>query len=93
MYALNFPKPRHGLRNAPENNEITNKTRNRKKINLAIEAAPAASPPKPNIAATIAIIKNMIVQRNIIVLLSLTYLIQEKSYAIAIAKVPATNNK
>lgn len=33
---------------------------------LAIEAAPAAIPPKPNTAAMIAIIKNVTVQRNII---------------------------
>ena len=32
---------------------------------LAIEAAPAAIPPKPNIAAIIAITKKIIVQRNI----------------------------
>lgn len=32
---------------------------------LAIEAAPAAIPPKPNTAAIIATTKNMIVQRNI----------------------------
>jgi hypothetical protein len=44
---------------------MTNSTRNKKKINLAIEAAPAAMPPKPKIAATIATTKKMIVQRNI----------------------------
>jgi hypothetical protein len=32
---------------------------------LAIDAAPSAIPPKPNIAATIAIIKKIIDQRNI----------------------------
>ena len=32
---------------------------------LAIEAAPAAIPPKPNIAAITAITKKIIVQRNI----------------------------
>ena len=31
-----------------------------------MEAAPAAIPPKPNIAATIAIIKKMAAQRNIV---------------------------
>jgi hypothetical protein len=45
--------------------EITNSTRNKKNINFAIPAAPAAIPPNPNIAATIATIKNIIVQRNI----------------------------
>jgi len=32
---------------------------------FAIEAAPEAIPPKPNIAAIMATTKNMIVQRNI----------------------------
>jgi hypothetical protein len=44
---------------------MTNNTRNRKKMNFAIDAAPAAIPPNPKIAATIATIKNIIVQRNI----------------------------
>ena len=34
---------------------------------LAIEAAPAAIPPKPNTAAIMATIKKMTVQRNIVV--------------------------
>jgi len=34
---------------------------------LAIDAAPAAIPPKPKIAAMIAITRKMIVQRNIII--------------------------
>lgn len=34
---------------------------------LAIEAAPAAIPPNPKTAAIMAIIKNVTVQRNIIV--------------------------
>jgi hypothetical protein len=54
-----------GLLKAPENSEITNNTRNKKKMNLAIDAAPAAIPPNPKIAATIATTKNIIVQRNI----------------------------
>ena len=33
---------------------------------FAIDAAPAAIPPKPNTAATIAIIKNTIDQRSIV---------------------------
>jgi hypothetical protein len=57
---------RHGRLNAPENREITNNTRNRKKINFAIEAAPAAIPPNPKIAATIATTRNITVQRNIV---------------------------
>jgi hypothetical protein len=44
---------------------MTNNTKNRKKMNLAIEAAPAAIPPNPKIAATIATTKKIIVQRNI----------------------------
>lgn len=54
-----------GFRNDPEKSDITNNTRKRKKITFAIDAAPAAMPPKPNIAATIATTKNIIVQRNI----------------------------
>ena len=34
-----------------------------------MEAAPAAIPPKPKIAATTAMIKNVIVQRNIVIIL------------------------
>jgi hypothetical protein len=33
-----------------------------------MDAAPAAIPPKPNIAATIAIIKNIAAQRNIVLM-------------------------
>ena len=40
-------------------------TRKIKKSTLAIDVAPAAIPPKPKIAAIMAITKNMIVQRNI----------------------------
>ena len=36
-----------------------------KKMILAIPAAPAAIPPNPNIAATMAIMRKIIVQRNI----------------------------
>jgi len=45
-----------------DNKKRTRKTKN--KI-LAIEAAPAAIPPKPKIAAIIAIIRKITVQRNI----------------------------
>jgi hypothetical protein len=55
----------HGRRTEPENREITNSTRNKKNMNFAIPAAPAAIPPNPNIAATMATTRNIIVQRNI----------------------------
>ena len=45
--------------------ERTNNTKKIKKRILAIEAAPEAIPPKPKMAATIAIIKKITVQRNI----------------------------
>ena len=38
-----------------------------KKRILAMEAAPAAIPPNPNIAAIMAMIKKVTVQRNIVV--------------------------
>jgi hypothetical protein len=43
----------------PKIKTIINKTRKIKNNTLAIEAAPAAMPVKPNIAATMAIIKNI----------------------------------
>ena len=43
-----------------------NNTMNTKNRILAIEAAPAAMPPNPKTAAIIATIRNMTVQRNII---------------------------
>jgi len=49
----------------PITSEITSRIRKMKKIILAIPAALAAIPPKPNKAATNAIIKNVTVQRNI----------------------------
>jgi len=49
----------------PNINDKINNTTNRKNINLAMPAAPAAIPPNPNIAATIATIRNINVQRNI----------------------------
>lgn len=55
----------YGRRTEPVNSDITNNTRKRKKINFAIPAAPAAIPPNPKMAAMIATIRNMIVQRNI----------------------------
>ncbi len=49
----------------PNINDRRNNTTNRKNKNLAIPAALAATPPKPNIAAMIATTKNITVQRNI----------------------------
>ena len=51
---------------SPINSEITNTTRNTKNKILAIEAAPAAIPPNPKIAAIMATTKNTIVQRNMV---------------------------
>ncbi len=45
--------------------EIRNNTIKTKNKILAIELAPAAIPPKPNIAAIMAMIKKMTVQRSI----------------------------
>lgn len=57
---------RHRLKMlAPNMSESTNSTKKIKNRTLAIEAAPAAIPPNPKMAATIAIIRNVIVQRNI----------------------------
>ena len=49
----------------PKINEIRKRTMKIKNKTLATEAAPSAMPPKPKNAATIAIIKKVIVQRNI----------------------------
>jgi hypothetical protein len=50
---------------APNTNESTNNTRKIKNNTFAIDAAPVAIPPNPNNAATSAITRNVIVQRNI----------------------------
>jgi hypothetical protein len=50
----------------PVMRDITNNIRNRKNKTLAIPAAPAAIPPNPKIAATIATTRKIIVQRSII---------------------------
>jgi hypothetical protein len=50
---------------APKTSESTKSTRKIKNKTFAIEAAPAAIPPNPKIAATIAIIRKVTVQRNI----------------------------
>jgi len=49
----------------PEMIDIRKSTIKMKNKILAIELAPAAMPPKPNTAATMAIIKKITVQRNI----------------------------
>jgi hypothetical protein len=46
--------------------KITQITRNRKNKNLAIPADAAAIPPNPNTAATIAIIRKVMAQPNIV---------------------------
>jgi len=50
---------------APKTSESTKSTRKIKNKTFAIYAAPAAIPPNPKIAATIAIIRKVTVQRNI----------------------------
>ena len=50
----------------PNNKLKTNNTKKIKNKILAIPAAPAAIPPKPKIAAMIATIKKITVQRNIV---------------------------
>lgn len=54
---------------APKINTRTNNTIKIKKSIFAIEAAPAAIPPNPKIAAIIAITKKITAQRNIILVL------------------------
>jgi hypothetical protein len=49
----------------PDIREITNNIKNRKNRTFAIPAAPAAIPPNPKIAATIATTRKIIVQRSI----------------------------
>jgi len=50
----------------PNNKLNTNNTKKIKNKILAIPAAPAAIPPKPKIAAMMATIKKITVQRNIV---------------------------
>ena len=50
---------------APNTSDSTNNTRKMKNNTFAIPAAPAAIPPNPNNAATSAMTRNVIVQRNI----------------------------
>ena len=53
------------LLDRPKINERTKRTKKIKNRTLAIPAAPAAIPPKPNMAAMMATIKKITVQRNI----------------------------
>jgi len=57
---------------APNRMAITNNAKKIKKRTLAMSAAPSAMPPNPNIAAIMAIMKNIIDQRNIVLILSIT---------------------
>jgi hypothetical protein len=54
------------LADRPKISETINKTRKIKNNILAMEAAPAAMPPNPKMAAMIATIRNITVQRNIV---------------------------
>ena len=51
----------------PNKRERTNKTRKMKNKTLAMPAAPAAMPPNPKMAAIMATIRKMTVQRNILI--------------------------
>jgi len=57
---------RYSMERLPKTSDTKNKTTNTKNNILAIPAALAAMPPKPNMAATMATTKNITVQRNII---------------------------
>jgi hypothetical protein len=50
----------------PNSSDTINRTRKIKNRILAMDAAPAAIPPNPKIAAMIATIRNITVQRNIV---------------------------
>jgi len=63
---INFILYRHLLKMlAPNTSDSTKSTKKIKNKTLAIDAAPSAIPPNPKIAATIAIIRKVTVQRNI----------------------------
>jgi hypothetical protein len=53
------------LLDLPKKSEIMNNTRKMKNKTLAMEAAPAAIPPNPKIAAMIATTRKITVQRSI----------------------------
>ncbi|HKZ37531.1 MAG TPA: hypothetical protein VJ184_07780 [Chryseolinea sp.] len=52
---------------APNISDSTKSTKKIKNKTLAMEAAPAAIPPNPKMAATIAIMRKVTVQRNIVI--------------------------
>lgn len=62
-------------RDPPKTKARTKSTINTKNNTLAIDAAPAAIPPKPKIAAIIAITKKVAAQRNIILGFNVKYII------------------
>jgi len=55
------------LLNKLESKDSTKSTKNIQKIIIAMSVAPAAMPPKPKIAAMMAITRKIIIQRIIIV--------------------------
>ena len=57
--------PYNVLLERPKISDRTNKIKKMKNRTFAIPAAPAAIPPNPNMAAIIATIRKIIVQRNI----------------------------
>lgn len=61
--ALSYLEPPNDF---PKMSDNTNKTMNIKNRIFAIDAAPAAKPPNPKIAAIIATMRKVIVQRNIV---------------------------
>ncbi len=62
----------------PKISDRTNKIKKMKNRTLAIPAAPAAIPPNPNMAAIMATIRKITVQRNI------TYLFKVIKYVLSI---------
>lgn len=62
LYSINYERSN----DLPKISDITKSATKTKNSILAIDAAPAAIPPKPKIAATIATIKKVTDQRNII---------------------------
>ena len=66
LYLKEMPVQRFFITVNPSNIAINQKAKNIKKITLATEAAPAAIPVNPKIAAMIAITKNMAAHLNIV---------------------------
>ncbi|MCW3081723.1 MAG: hypothetical protein JWR87_3153 [Segetibacter sp.] len=87
----------------PATREIRNSTIKIKNSTLAILAAPAAIPPKPNIAAIIATTRNITVQRNIIISFKLVIrtvfkkpyqnLVQLQTFGVVNKKIVCCNTK